>query len=63
MATLDLNSQTLAETYGFGKISLTLVFHRGKVSEVYFNDEIDALLYDIGYETSYEIGTQTFRTN
>lgn len=37
---LDSKVQALAETYGFGKVSVTLVIHRGKVSETYFNDEV-----------------------
>ena len=39
-ASLDSKVQVLSETYGFGKVSVTLVIHRGKVSETYFNDEV-----------------------
>lgn len=40
LATLDMKAQTISEGYGYGKLGLTLIFHRGKVSEVYFTDEI-----------------------
>lgn len=40
LATLDMKAQVIAEDYGYGKLNLTLIFHRGKVSEIYFTDEI-----------------------
>ena len=40
LASLDSIIQALSESYGFGEVSLKLIIHRGKVTEIYFNDEI-----------------------
>ena len=40
LASLDSKVQALSESYGFGEVSLKLIIHRGKVTEIYFNDEV-----------------------
>ena len=40
ISTVDAKVQTLSEAYGFGTITITFVVHRGKVSEIYFDDRI-----------------------
>lgn len=40
LASLDAKVENVSKTYGFGIIQLKLVVHRGKVTDVYLNDEV-----------------------
>ena len=40
LITLDKKTQAIAQTYGFGKVSLTLSITNGGITEVSFDDQI-----------------------
>lgn len=56
LASLDAKTEVLCEQVGFGEVTLTLKVHRGKITEVYFADEmrVRGLLEKIEEETTKE---------
>jgi hypothetical protein len=40
LMTIDRKVQTICENYGYGKVGMSVIIHKGKVIDVVFDDEI-----------------------
>lgn len=40
LVVLDKKIEQLTKDYGFGRVSMTIVSHNGKITDVLFNDEV-----------------------